>query len=134
MIGADICGFFRDLADAEMCMRWIQLGAFHTFSRNHNANKNVDKDPAYFNNSQLTKSTRDVLTIRYELLPHMYTLMYESTRDGGSVIKALFFEFPSDEKTMKIDEQFLLGRSLLISPVLQPVKINDILLKNQFPK
>ncbi|XP_058489999.1 sucrase-isomaltase, intestinal [Solea solea] len=117
-IGADICGFF-DNSPEELCRRWMQVGAFYPFSRNHNAQGYEPQDPAVYGaNSLLVKSSKHYLTIRYTLLPYLYTLFYKAHTTGETVVRPVMHEFYSDNITWSVDRQFLWGKHLLITPVL----------------
>ncbi|XP_019619834.1 PREDICTED: sucrase-isomaltase, intestinal-like [Branchiostoma belcheri] len=115
-VGADICGFGGNTTE-ELCQRWMQLGAFYPFSRNHNTMDGNPQDPAVFSQAMID-STRDVMMTRYTLLPYLYTLFYHAHVTGATVVRPLLHEFPADRKTWDVDRQFLWGRGLLISPVL----------------
>ncbi|XP_023648457.2 sucrase-isomaltase, intestinal isoform X1 [Paramormyrops kingsleyae] len=116
--GADICGFFKE-AEYEMCLRWMELGAFYPYSRNHNGKGNRRQDPVAWNAS-FSESSHRILTIRYTLLPYLYTLMFEAHRQGNTVIRPLLHEFVRDRTTWSIDRQFLWGPALLITPAMEP--------------
>ncbi|XP_073706325.1 sucrase-isomaltase, intestinal-like [Garra rufa] len=116
--GADICGFF-DTAQYQMCLRWMQLGAFYPFSRNHNTINMPRQDPVAWGH-EFAAMSRNVLNIRYTLLPYLYTLMYEAHVHGSTVVRPLLHEFVTDEKTWDIDRQFLWGPAFLITPALDP--------------
>ncbi|XP_010220406.1 PREDICTED: maltase-glucoamylase, intestinal-like, partial [Tinamus guttatus] len=116
-IGADICGFNYNTT-YELCLRWMQLGSFYPFSRNHNAEKNSEQDPAVFG-AEFAEISRDTLRIRYSLLPYLYTLFYESHVHGNTVARSLMHEFTSDQQTHDIDTAFLWGSAFMIAPVLQ---------------
>lgn len=115
-VGADICGFALNTT-MELCTRWMQLGTLYPFSRNHNSKLSSDQEP-YRWGPAITDINRASLNRRYLLLPYFYTLMFHSHMRGDTVWNPLFFLFSNDTTTLDLDRQFMIGRGLLVSPVL----------------
>ncbi len=49
-----------------------------------------------------------------------YTLFANSSLHGTPTVRALFFEFPDEPELFGVDQQFLVGRDILVTPVLTP--------------
>ena len=77
--GADVCGFFLNTTET-LCTRWMELGAFYPFARNHNTLGTINQEPFVWDRT--AEASRRALSIRYSLLPYYYTLFEESHRVG----------------------------------------------------
>merc|ERR1711871_761299 len=114
MIGADICGFIGATTE-ELCSRWIEVGAFYPFSRNHNSLGEPPQELYLW--ESVTEASKNALGMRYQLLPYFYTGMYAAHAEGVTFAKSLFFNFPADNNAA-VDEQFMLGDFIMVSPAV----------------
>ena len=120
MVGADICGFNGNTT-VKLCQRWVQVGAFYPFSRNHNTDNGIDQDPVSLG-PEVVEAAKEALTIRYSLLPFLYTLFAKAHLYGSPVLTPTFFHANAGDKiAYTIDNQFFWGNELLIVPVLSEV-------------
>lgn len=117
MFGVDTCGFSYN-SDEELCNRWMQLSAFFPFYRNHNALGAISQEPYRW--ASVIGASKAAMNIRYALLPYFYTLMQNAHTTASTVMRALAWEFPNDPTLAAIDNQFLVGPSILVIPVLEP--------------
>jgi len=116
-VGADTCGFNGN-TDEELCNRWMQLSAFMPFYRNHNIIGAISQEPYRWDS--VAAATRTAAAVRYSLLPYWYTLFANASTAGTPPVRALFFEFPNEPELFGVDRQFLVGRDILVTPVLTP--------------
>jgi len=128
MVGADICGF-NNPADEKLCCRWMQLGSFYPFARNHNGIRFKSQEP--YTSKLLCEVSRKALNMRYELIPYWYTLFFYANTNAEPVVRSLWMEFPEDNDTLDIETQFFVGPAIMVTPVLKP---NETTVKAYVPE
>ena len=65
------------------------------------------------------KIMKDQLALRHELIPYIKTLYEETSRNGAPLLRALFYEFPEDEKCWNIYDEYMFGDKYLVAPILE---------------
>ena len=85
--------------------------------RSHTEFDTPDKEPWAFG-PKFEDINRRTIELRYELLPYIYNVMQQTSETGVPALRPLFLEFPGDERTANIDDEFMFGSDLLAAPVL----------------
>jgi alpha-glucosidase len=117
-VGADVGGFWGD-AEPELYARWIQAAVLYPLMRGHSHLRSAPNEPWGFG-PEVEAASRAALRLRYELIPYLYTLFHEAATTGAPVLRPLLWSFGGDPRAAAIDDEVLLGASLLAAPVCQP--------------
>uniref|UniRef100_A0A8C4ESP1 Glucosidase II alpha subunit b n=1 Tax=Dicentrarchus labrax TaxID=13489 RepID=A0A8C4ESP1_DICLA len=115
--GADVGGFFKS-PSTELLVRWYQTGAYQPFFRAHAHLDTPRREPWLFG-PENTALIREVVRQRYTLLPYWYQQFYHAHQTGQPVMRPLWVEYPQDPATFALDDEFLIGRDLLVHPVTE---------------
>lgn len=70
----------------------------------------------------VAEAGRRALGLRYRLLTYMYYHFDRAAAAGAPIARPLWFEFPADAAARAADSQWLLGDSVLVSPVLEQAR------------
>lgn len=86
---ADVGGFFGN-PEPEMLVRWYQVGAFAPFFRAH-AHIDTKRREPFLLDEPYKSMVKDILRLRYSLLPVWYTAFRETSVTGVPVLRSVVF-------------------------------------------
>lgn len=115
-VGSDIGGFAGE-SSSELFTRWLQAAALTPFCRSHAEIGSCDREP-WSHGEQFEAINRASIELRYQLLPHLYSLFFEHEQTGAPVMRPLWFDYPLDQRTYEVEDQYLVGSDLLVAPVV----------------
>lgn len=138
----DIGGFmtddWQDPDFIELLIRWFEYGVFTPVVRLHGTRGPTDdiaplSDLDYGGGFLYTGHDNEIwsygqkaqtifekyLKIRQDLKPYLKEIYQQAEQKGLPLIRAMFVEFPEDEKCWNIKDQYMFGDKLLVAPVLE---------------
>lgn len=120
----DIGGFFRpgytqytDENYHELLTRWYQWGTFSPIFRMHGY---MSETEPWKYGQKVEDNMREMLNLRYRLLPYIYSEAWQVTHNGSTMMRPLVMDFREDEDALKVPYQYMFGKSMLVAPITEP--------------
>lgn len=117
----DISGYCGDIRNynglSELYVRWLQFGVFNPISRAHHEGNNA-VEPWLFG-AEAERISKEAIELKYQLFPYLYTYGREAYDTGIPLMRAMILEYPDDPESIRAESQFLIGRELLVAPVVE---------------
>jgi alpha-D-xyloside xylohydrolase len=128
---SDIGGFFlsrfpgklEDPEYRELYARWLEFGTFTPMMRSHGADAPREIYQFGKKGEKVYDAIEKYINLRYRFLPYIYSASWDVTANQSSMMRALMMDFPKDKNVLNINDQFMFGRSLLVSPVTEAMYI-----------
>ncbi|MGD0940177.1 MAG: glycoside hydrolase family 31 protein [Terracidiphilus sp.] len=125
--GADVGGFAGS-PPPDLLTKWIELSTFQPIDRDHSA-KGTRMHEVWVDGPEQEAIRRRYIDERYRLMPYLYTVAEETSRDGLPIDRPLFLEFPhAIENGTPLDlttggSEFLFGSRILVAPNPSPEEV-----------
>lgn len=104
--------------DRETLQRWTELAAFTSVMRTHHSTH--PRGSVQFDHDERTLAHfRAYARFHTALFPLRRALVDEASRTGMPVCRGMMLHHPDDEACWELRDQFLLGRDLLVAPVVE---------------
>ena len=145
--GTDIGGFVPTPEyTGELHVRWFQFGAFCPLFRAHGRTWHLrlpwgwntgevgpsetrgytggagEPDVSELHNAAVEPIVKQYLELRYRMLPYMYSIARECCETGLPMMRALWLHYPDDPQAVLRGDQYLWGRDVLVSPVVEKAR------------
>ena len=128
----DIGGFFagdpEDPTFRELLVRWFQYGAFCPLFRLHGDRQPNSRmgtamtggpNEVWSFGEEVYSILKDYIFLRERIRPYLHEQASSTTKTGIPIMRPLLVEFPDDEASWDVDDQFMFGPDLLVAPVLE---------------
>jgi alpha-D-xyloside xylohydrolase len=105
---------------AEIFARWFQFGSFCPMFRVHGSAPAGGTGPGkeFWRFDDATQSIwRTYANLRYRLMPYTYSVAWQVTSAGSSIMRPLVMDFAADQQALSIGDQYLFGPSIMVNPV-----------------
>lgn len=113
--GCDLGGFGCDVTE-DLLERFLQLGVFTPLMRNHSALHTREQEIYRFS---IWETMRDTVSVRYALLPWLYSEFMKAALEDGMLFRPLAFDYPEDRRAVHTQDQLMLGEGCMIAPVYE---------------
>ncbi len=117
-VGHDVGGFAGPSPDPELFLRWVQACCLNP-RMVMNSWKADGTNNVPWLHPEVTEHVAAAIKLRYTLMPYLWSLFERASSHHEPIIRPTFYDFPDDDRCFEDCDDFMLGKDLLVAPVVE---------------